>query len=90
MRDGLRDGSTSTGVVLAYLARDVTEVKNLEGKVVDCPANDDWQDLVLRLSIVVPPDAANDHSNRIRWVVQRKDFEGVAAVESSGGPLLTP
>lgn len=80
VRDGLCDGSTSTGVVLAYLARDVTEVKNPDGTLVDCPSKDDWQDLVLLLSIVMPPDAANDHSNRIRWVVQRKELEGVAAV----------
>ena len=80
VRDVLRDGSTSTGVVLAYLARDTTQFTNDDGKVIDSPSKDDWQDLVLLLSIVMPPDAANDHSNRIRWVVQRKDLEGVAAV----------
>lgn len=80
VRDGLRHGSASTGVLLAYLARDVTEVVGGEGTMVDGPSNDDWHDLVFLLSIVMPPDAANDHSNRIRWVVQRKDLEGVAAV----------
>lgn len=84
LRDELRDGSTSTGVLLAYLARDTTRVTDDEGKVVDAPSMDDWQDLVMLLSIVMPPDAANDHSNRIRWVVQRKDKEGVAAVVPSG------
>ncbi len=79
VRDGRRDGSSSTGVVLAYLARDVT-VMHSEGMVPDSPSGDDWQDLVLLLSITMPPDAANDHSNRIRWVLQRKELEGVAAV----------
>lgn len=83
VRDGLRDGSTSTGVALAYLARDVTEVTSDDGKVIDSSSKDDWQDMVLLLSIVMPPDAANDHSNRIRWVVQRKDLQGVAAVPST-------
>lgn len=64
VRDGRRDGSSSTVVVLAYLARDVT-VMNSEGMVPDSPSGDDWQDLVLLLSIAMPPDAANDHSNRI-------------------------
>jgi hypothetical protein len=80
VRDALRDGSTSTGVVLAYLARDVTAATGDDGTVLDRPSGDDWHDLVLLLSIVVPPDAANDHSNRIRWVVQRKELTGVAAV----------
>lgn len=74
VRDALRDGSTSTGVVLAYLAKDASSDAN-EG------SRNDWKDLVLLLSLVMPPDAANDHSNRIRWVVQRKELAGVAAVD---------
>jgi hypothetical protein len=79
VRDELRDGSTSTGVLLAYLARDVTK-DDPNGAGGASAARDDWHDLVPLLSIVVPPEAANDHSNRIRWVVQRKEFVGVAAV----------
>lgn len=76
----LSNDPASTRVLLAYLARDVTKIINDDGKVLDGSTGDDWQALVLLLSIVMPPDAANDHSNRIRWVVQRKDLDGVAAV----------
>jgi hypothetical protein len=73
VREHLRNGSTSTGVILAYLARDTTEQT---GKVPDPNS-----ELVLLLSLVMPPDAVNDHSNRIRWVVQQKDKIGIAAVD---------
>jgi hypothetical protein len=80
VRDELRDGSTATGVLLVYLARDVTTDNPDDGGGEGLASRDDWHDLVPLLSIVVPPDAADDHSSRIRWVVSRKDLDGVAAV----------
>jgi hypothetical protein len=77
--EALRAGSSSTGVLLVYLARDMT-ARDGHG-----PTGEDSHDLVLLPSLVVPPDAANDRSNRIRWVVIRKDLSGVAAVAKTAG-----
>ncbi len=72
VRDGLRAGSSTTGVLLVYLARDITDLAK--------PASDTDGELVLLPSLVMPPAAASDHSSRIRWVVQSKGSEGQAAV----------
>jgi hypothetical protein len=71
-RDRLRGGSFTTGVLLVYLARDITGLTK--------PASDTEGELVLLPSLVLPPAAVADHSNRIRWVVQSKAAEGQAAV----------
>lgn len=76
LRDELRrQDPETTGVILAYLAKDTTQDVPVTG--------DSWQDHLVLFSLVVPPTAVADRSNRIRWVVQRRDLEGVAAVSVS-------